>query len=105
MPSDSSASTVYSYDDLKGDTSLSNFSINAAPSDLFSTIKDIQAINSGVHVHVTPWSPVRRCYATKILLNLTVIKPGWMKDSGTMNGGNFVDSSIGASELLSTIDD
>lgn len=40
------------------DSSLGNFNINAAPSYLFSTIIDIQAINPYLKVHVLPWSPV-----------------------------------------------
>ncbi|TCD70167.1 hypothetical protein EIP91_004637 [Steccherinum ochraceum] len=70
--SDFSAS-VYSLDDQNGDTSLAAFNINKAPSYLFSVINDIRAINPYLKVHVLPWSP-----------------PGWMKDSGTMNGGNFL---------------
>ncbi|KAG7448583.1 glycoside hydrolase [Guyanagaster necrorhizus] len=69
--SDFSASQ-YSFDDSSGDTSFAKFNIDAAPSYLFSVLKDIISINSLVKVHVLPWSP-----------------PGWMKDSGTMNGGTL----------------
>ncbi|KAI0352581.1 glycoside hydrolase [Trametes cingulata] len=69
--SDFSAS-VYSFDDVVGDTTLKSFNINNAPAYLFSVIEDIQSINPYLKIHVLPWSP-----------------PGWMKDSGTMNGGNF----------------
>ncbi|GBE84754.1 glycoside hydrolase superfamily [Sparassis latifolia] len=65
---------VYSFDDVSGDTDLSSFNIDNAPSDLFSVLNDIQSINSNVKIHTVPWSP-----------------PGWMKDSGTMTGGSFLD--------------
>ena len=58
---------VYSYDDDSGDTSLSSFNIDNAPSYLFSVLSDILSVNSRVRVHVLPWSP-----------------PGWMKSGGTM---------------------
>ncbi|KAG1821411.1 glycoside hydrolase family 30 protein [Suillus variegatus] len=66
---DFSANT-YSYDDTSGDTSLNNFDINAAPSDIFSVIQDILSINHMARFHILPWSP-----------------PGWMKSGGTMRGG------------------
>ena len=37
---------------------LASFNINNAPAYLFSTIKDIQSVNSGIKVHLIPWSPV-----------------------------------------------
>ncbi|OSX61841.1 glycoside hydrolase family 30 protein [Postia placenta MAD-698-R-SB12] len=82
--SDFSAS-VYSFDDVSGDTSLSSFNINNAPSYLFSTLQDIVGINSYLKIQITPWSP-----------------PGWMKDSGTMNGGKMYTSyaSVYANYLL-----
>ncbi|KAI0802063.1 glycoside hydrolase [Irpex lacteus] len=67
------STNTYSFDDTSGDTSLNNFNIDKAPSYLFSIIKDINSINPYLKVHLLPWSP-----------------PGWMKDSGTMNGGNFL---------------
>ncbi|OSX61843.1 glycoside hydrolase family 30 protein [Postia placenta MAD-698-R-SB12] len=67
--------SVYSFDDVSGDTSLSHFDIDKAPSYLFSTLNDIVGINSYLKIQITPWSP-----------------PGWMKDSGTMNGGKFYTS-------------
>ncbi|GLB44591.1 putative glycosyl hydrolase 30 family protein [Lyophyllum shimeji] len=69
--SDFSAKT-YSFDDTNGDTSFSNFNINRAPSYLFSVLNDIKSINNILRIHVVPWSP-----------------PGWMKDSGKMNGGSL----------------
>lgn len=67
--------SVYSFDDVSGDTSLSHFDIDKAPSYLFSTLNDIVGINSYLKIQITPWSP-----------------PGWIKDSGTMNGGKFYTS-------------
>ncbi|KAJ8461900.1 hypothetical protein ONZ51_g11249 [Trametes cubensis] len=79
---------VYSLDDVSGDTSLTSFNINNAPSYLFSVINDIQGINPYLKVHIIPWSP-----------------PGWMKDSGTMNGGNFLSqySTVYANYLLKSL--
>lgn len=50
--------TVYSFDDVSGDTSLKHFDINKAPSSVFSVLKDILSINSAIKVHLLPWSPV-----------------------------------------------
>ncbi|PCH40287.1 glycoside hydrolase family 30 protein [Wolfiporia cocos MD-104 SS10] len=66
--------TVYSFDDTSGDTSLSDFNINNAPSYLYSTLQDITGINSLLKIHIVPWSP-----------------PGWMTSTGTMLGGSFLD--------------
>ncbi|KAJ7142111.1 glycoside hydrolase [Mycena crocata] len=74
--------TSYSYDDTPDDTSLSNFNISAAPSYVFEVLNDIQEINKILRIHVVPWSP-----------------PGWMKESKTMNGGNF-SSEMAASYAL-----
>ncbi|KAI9463484.1 glycoside hydrolase family 30 protein [Boletus coccyginus] len=83
---DFSANT-YSYDDTSGDVNLNHFNISAAPSYVFSTLKDILSINQWLRVHVVPWSP-----------------PGWMK-SGTMNGGslNTAYVSIMANYLLKSV--
>ncbi|ESK85316.1 glycoside hydrolase family 30 protein [Moniliophthora roreri MCA 2997] len=64
--------SVYSLDDVSGDTSFSQFDINRAPSYLFSVLKDILSVNPRIKVHIVPWSP-----------------PGWMKDTGTMTGGTL----------------
>ncbi|KAJ7583791.1 glucan endo-1,6-beta-glucosidase [Mycena floridula] len=74
--SDFSAS-AYSYDDSNGDTTFSSFNINKAPSYLFSILKDIHGINNLMKVHVVPWSP-----------------PGWMKSSGTMDGGSLQSNLV-----------
>ncbi|THH09659.1 hypothetical protein EW145_g1844 [Phellinidium pouzarii] len=64
---------IYNFDDEKNDMSLSNFSIDDIPSYVFATLQDIQSINPNILIHLLPWSP-----------------PGWMKDSGVMDGGNFM---------------
>ncbi|EJC99170.1 glycoside hydrolase, partial [Fomitiporia mediterranea MF3/22] len=68
------SSKGYSYCDKK-DESLKSFSIDVTPSYVFTTLKDIQAINGNIKIHLLPWSP-----------------PGWMKDTKSMNGGNFVEN-------------
>ncbi|KAF8889154.1 glycoside hydrolase family 30 protein, partial [Gymnopilus junonius] len=82
------SANLYSLDDVSGDTSLSHFSINNIPSYVFSVLKDIQSINPAIKVHLVPWSP-----------------PGWMKDSGTMNGGSLQTQYIGvyANYLLKAV--
>ncbi|KDQ52426.1 glycoside hydrolase family 30 protein [Jaapia argillacea MUCL 33604] len=69
------SAALYSFDDTTDDNALADFNINAAPSYLFSVLRDIQSVNSYLRVLITPWSP-----------------PGWMKDSGTMTGGNFLSA-------------
>ncbi|KAF9460162.1 glycoside hydrolase family 30 protein [Collybia nuda] len=73
------SANVYSFADTSGDTSFNSFNINRAPAYLFSVLKDIRAINNRVKVHLVPWSP-----------------PGWMKDSGSMNGGSLRSQYVSA---------
>ncbi|KAI0670921.1 glycoside hydrolase [Trametes maxima] len=82
------SANVYSFDDVAWDSGLYDFNINNAPSYLFSVINDIRSINRYLKVHLLPWSP-----------------PGWMKDSGTMNGGSFNSAyiSVYANYLLKSI--
>ncbi|KAI0365705.1 glycoside hydrolase [Pilatotrama ljubarskyi] len=82
------SATVYSFDDVSGDTALKHFDINKAPSYLFTVLNDIRSINSAIRIHLLPWSP-----------------PGWMKDTGTMNGGNFLSkySTAYANYLLKSL--
>ncbi|EJT98624.1 glycoside hydrolase [Dacryopinax primogenitus] len=64
---------VYSYNDAN-DTTLSEFSIDVAPSYLWSTLTDIQSIGGAqLKIIVAPWSA-----------------PGWMTSTGTMLGGTFL---------------
>ncbi|KAH9847953.1 glycoside hydrolase [Lenzites betulinus] len=67
------STSVYSFDDVSGDTALKHFNLDKAPSSVYSVLADIRSINSGIKIHLLPWSP-----------------PGWMKDSGSMNGGKFL---------------
>lgn len=68
---------AYTFDESVNDTCLWNFDINNAPAYLFSTLNDIQTVNSMIRVHVLPWSP-----------------PAWMKDGGTLNGGSLQSSLV-----------
>ncbi|KAK7029864.1 glucan endo-1,6-beta-glucosidase [Favolaschia claudopus] len=79
------SANLYSFDDASGDTSFNSFNIGKAPSYLYSVLKDIQAVNPVLKVHILPWSP-----------------PGWMKTSGSMNGGSLQSQyvSIYANYLL-----
>ena len=64
---------AYAFDQSFNDTCFWNFDISNAPAYLFSTLNDIQTVNSsefpyylhgylflmtGLRVHVSPWSPV-----------------------------------------------
>ncbi|KAJ7166584.1 glucan endo-1,6-beta-glucosidase [Mycena filopes] len=79
------SANLYSFDDTSGDTSFNSFNIARAPSYLYTVLKDIQSVNSVLRVHILPWSP-----------------PGWMKTTGTMNGGSLSSQyvSIYAKYLL-----
>ncbi|MGD0736257.1 MAG: glycoside hydrolase family 30 beta sandwich domain-containing protein [Terracidiphilus sp.] len=78
------AVTFYSYDDLceqtatacttpagVTDPNLDHYSLKHDEEYILPELKKILAINPGVHVMLTPWSP-----------------PGWMKSSGTMLGSD-----------------
>lgn len=73
--SDFSAQGDFSYDDMPSgetDVDLANFSL---AKDMSYTIPVVQAalqVNPNLKIYMLPWSP-----------------PGWMKTSGTMNGGDF----------------
>ncbi|TFK18841.1 glycoside hydrolase [Coprinopsis marcescibilis] len=73
---------VYSLNDVAGDTSMSRFNMSRVPSYAFSVLRDIQATNSQVKLHLVPWSP-----------------PAWMKSSGTMNGGSMLPQYVDAHAL------
>jgi len=70
--------TVFSYDDMPAgqtDLSLSNFSLapdKETGTGLISLLKEIIAINPGIKIIATPWSP-----------------PVWMKNNGSSKGGNL----------------
>ncbi len=66
----------YSYWDK---SPISNFAIPAIDKrDLIPILKDILAINPNITIIASPWSA-----------------PGWMKNSNSMNGGNFLSSQMG----------
>jgi len=74
---DLSAQGDFSYDDQPAgstDVPLSDFSIAKDLTYTIPTLQQAFAINPKIKVEMLPWSP-----------------PGWMKLSGTMNGGNFND--------------
>ncbi len=76
--SDFSAQGNFSYDDVASgstDVSLANFSIAKDMTYTIPVLKQAFAINPNIKVEFLPWSP-----------------PAWMKQSATMNGGNFNDS-------------
>ncbi|EUC54891.1 glycoside hydrolase family 30 protein [Rhizoctonia solani AG-3 Rhs1AP] len=79
---------AYSYDDKSGDTTLASFSLDNAPSYLWSVLKDIYSINSKIKLYVVPWSP-----------------PAWMKSGGSMNGGTLLTQYNGvyAQYLFKTV--
>jgi hypothetical protein len=52
---DGAARTVYSLDDVSGDTSFNNFNINNVPAAVFSVIKDILTVNPALKVRESSW--------------------------------------------------
>jgi glucosylceramidase len=65
--------SVFSYDDVAGDTTLSHFSLAPDKTDLIPLLKEIVAINPNIKILATPWSA-----------------PTWMKDNGNSVGGNLL---------------
>ena len=61
---------LYTYDDVKDDTSLENFSIERDKSYIIPIIKEILEINPDLTLFASPWSP-----------------PAWMKTGGSLGGG------------------
>jgi len=104
--------SVYSFDDSDGDIAFSDFDVNAAPSYLFSVINDIQSVNSSarffscsINVHNICWlassestrgslvtSEPRPC--SSLNTSHWHTQPGWMKTSGTMDGGSLTSSVV-----------
>lgn len=67
---------VFSYDDLPAgqtDPDLNHFSIDADRRHLIPLLKEILAINPGINLMGSPWSP-----------------PVWMKDNGQSKGGSLL---------------
>ena len=68
--------TVFSYDDLKEgevDPDLMKMSIAPDQANLIPILKEIQAIQPGLKIMASPWSP-----------------PVWMKDNGKSKGGHLL---------------
>lgn len=65
--------SVFSYDDIVGDTTLSHFSLSKDETDLIPLLKQIIAINPAIKILATPWSA-----------------PIWMKDNNSSIGGSLL---------------
>lgn len=70
------ARSVYSFDDGSTDPNLANFSIAHDQTYVLPIIQQAKTLNQQMKLMANPWSP-----------------PGWMKDSGTMIGGNLLMTS------------
>jgi glucosylceramidase len=78
--SDFTGQPWYSYDDGAPDPNMDRFSIQKdIDAGIIGVLKEMLAINPDVKFFGSVWSP-----------------PGWMKDSGTMLGGNLVSANIPA---------
>jgi len=69
------STSPYSYDDVPAgqrDDSLKHFSIEHDEKELVPVLKQVVAINPGIHIMGSPWSA-----------------PGWMKTSGKLEGGSL----------------
>ncbi|MFF5142267.1 discoidin domain-containing protein [Streptomyces sp. NPDC013157] len=79
---DFTATGNYSYDDMPAgqtDPTLAHFSIKHDAAYIIPELKQALALNPGIKVTSTPWSP-----------------PGWMKTSGSMIGGTLLDTDYSA---------
>src|ERR1700733_14769926 len=75
---DFTSHAFYSYDDGASDPSLSRFSIQQDINyHIIDVLKQAQAINPNIKFFASAWSP-----------------PGWMKDNGSLIGGNLLTSAI-----------
>jgi glucosylceramidase len=75
--SDMSASP-FSYDDVPGDITLQNFSLDREKTDLIPILQKITAINPGIKILACPWSA-----------------PSWMKDNNSFSGGSLKPANFG----------
>lgn len=72
---DFSAQGDFSYDDMPSgetDPNLTDFSLSKDMTYTIPVVKEALQVNPNLMIYMLPWSP-----------------PGWMKTSGTMNGGDF----------------
>jgi hypothetical protein len=76
---------------------MSRFDITQVPSHVFAVLRDVMSVNKYLKLHLVPWSPVR-APRTAVLAVFpdSLLQPGWMKDSQTMNGGNMLQRYIPA---------
>jgi glucosylceramidase len=63
---------AFSYDEVAGDSTLQNFSINEEKKDLIPILKQIVQLNPAIKIIATPWSA-----------------PAWMKTNGSYYGGSL----------------
>ena len=72
---------VFSYDDMppgQTDTALAHFSLSHDTVDVLPVLKRILAINPGIKIMGSPWSP-----------------PAWMKDNKNSKGGSLLPEYYG----------
>lgn len=67
------SATVFSYDDVAGDTSLSHFNINAGDKELIPVLQKIVALNPNIKILASPWSA-----------------PAWMKNNNSAANGSLL---------------
>jgi O-Glycosyl hydrolase len=67
------STSVFSYDDIAGDTALTHFNINAGDKELIPVLQKIIALNPNIKILASPWSP-----------------PAWMKSSDSSVGGSLL---------------
>ncbi|MDB5133316.1 MAG: glucosylceramidase [Mucilaginibacter sp.] len=72
------SSSPFSYDDVPGDITLQNFSIDREKTDLIPILQKIIAINPNIKILACPWSA-----------------PAWMKDSNSFSGGSLQPTNFG----------
>jgi glucosylceramidase len=65
--------SVFSYDDVAGDTALAHFSLSPDEADLIPLLKQIITTNPSIKIVATPWSA-----------------PAWMKDNHNSIGGSLL---------------
>ena len=68
------STALYTYDDVPGDVEMRHFSAARDDHWVFPMTKEAVAANPEMYLFAAPWSP-----------------PGWMKDSGRLSGGSFLD--------------
>ncbi|MDR3651679.1 MAG: glycoside hydrolase family 30 beta sandwich domain-containing protein [Paludibacter sp.] len=66
------SSTTFSYDDIPGDSTLQNFSIDIEKKDLIPILKQIVSLNPAIKIIATPWSA-----------------PAWMKTNNNTSQGSL----------------